>query len=164
VISRHRNGAASRTYLFAKEAIMMRKALALLGAAVVASGPAMASDQPYFREVKGRIELARASMSPFGWRLDQVYTGTLPSGEGGVAKLKLEPGREYRILGRCDDDCEGLDLVLARDGQPIQRDLEGDKLPSLDFKARFTGDYTAAARMVGCEAATCRYGIAVFVR
>ena len=143
---------------------MMRKALAVLGIAVAAAGPAAASDKPYFREVKGRIELARASMSSSGWRLDQVYTGTLPTGQGGVAKLKLEPGKEYRIVGRCDEDCTGLDLVLARDGQPIVRDLEGDKLPSLDFKTRFTGNFTAATRMVGCEAATCRYGIAVFVR
>jgi hypothetical protein len=143
---------------------MMRKALAVLGVAVVAAGPAVASDKPYFKEVKGRIELARASFASSGWRLDQVYTGTLPTGGGGFANLKLEPGKEYRIVGRCDDDCEGLELVLARDGQPILRDLEGDKLPSLDFTTRFTGNYTAATRMVECEAPTCRYGVAVFVR
>jgi hypothetical protein len=144
---------------------MMRKALALLGVAVVVgSGPAAASDKAYYREVKGRIELARAGMAPFGWRLEEVYTGSVPAGQGGFANLKLEPGKEYRIVGRCDDDCTGLDLVLARDGQPIVRDLDGDKLPSIDFQTRYTGNFSAATRIVGCETASCRYGVAVFSR
>ena len=147
---------------------MMRKALAALAVAVVASSPLApplsASDKPYFKDVQGRIELASASVRPTGWRLDQVYTGTLPTGEGGFAKVTLEPGKEYKIVGRCDGDCTGLDLVLARDGQPIVGDLDGDKLPSIDFAPKGVGNFTAATRMVGCEAATCRYGIAVFTR
>jgi hypothetical protein len=148
-----------------KEAIMMRKAMAVLAMAVIsATVPAQASDKPYHREVQGRIDLVKASLSSFGWKLDQVYTGTLPAGAGGVAKLNLEVGKEYRIVGRCDDECVGLDLVLARDEQPIERDLDGDKRPSVDFRPRFTGDFSAVTRMVGCESTTCRYGIAVFAR
>jgi hypothetical protein len=148
---------------------MMRKAMAVLAmgvvtAAVPAVGPAMASDKPYHREVQGRIELVKSSLSTFGWKLDQVYTGSLPAGAGGIAKLNLEPGKEYRIVGRCDSDCTGLDLVLARDQQPIERDLDGDKRPSVDFQPSFTGNFSAVTRMVGCESATCRYGIAVFAR
>jgi hypothetical protein len=147
---------------------MKRKVLAALAVAVVASSPLTpplwASDKPYFKGVQGRIELVRDSVRSSGWRLDQVYTGTLPTGEGGFAKVALDPGKEYKIVGRCDDDCTGLDLVLARDGQPIVRDLDGDKLPSIDFSPKGEGNFTAATRMVGCEAATCRYGIAVFSR
>ena len=144
---------------------MMRKTMAALAVATaVAAGPLSASDKPYYRDVKGRIELARASMAPLGWRLEQVYTGTLPARQGGFAKLDLEPGREYRIVGRCDDDCTGLDLALARDQQTIVRDLDGNKRPSLSFAPKFTGNYTAATRMVGCEAESCGYAVAVFAR
>ena len=143
----------------------MKKTMAALSvAAALGAGPLSASDKPYYRDVKGRVELAQASLASFGWRLDQAYTGTLSAGEGGFAKLKLAPGREYRIVGRCDDECTGLDLVLARDEQPIERDLDGDKRPSVDFQPRFTGNFSAVTRMVGCESTTCRYGVAVFSR
>jgi hypothetical protein len=145
---------------------MMKKTLAVLGVAVAVAvaSPAAASDKPYFREVKGRIELARASLAPQGWKLDQVFTGSLTQGSAGRATLQLEPGREYRVVGRCDDDCEGIDLVLARDDQPIVRDLDHDKVPSVAFQPKATGNYSAITRMVECTEQTCRYGLAVFSR
>jgi len=147
-----------------KEAIMMRKSLAVLAAALAVSSSVAASDKPYFKEVKGRIELARVTLAPLGWKLDQVFTGSLAQGGAGWASLPLEPGREYRVVGRCDDDCEGLDLVLSRDDQPIVRDLDHDKLPSVDFAPKATGNYRVVTRMVECTEATCRYGLALFSR
>jgi hypothetical protein len=143
---------------------MMRKTLAVLGAALAVSIPAAASDKAYFREVKGRIELARVNLASQGWKLDQVFTGTLAQGGTGWAALQLEPGREYRVVGRCDDDCEGLDLVLSRDDQPIVRDLDHDKMPSVVYAPKATGNYRAVTRMVECTEATCRYGLALFSR
>ena len=144
----------------------MMKTLTVLTAmaALVMVRTADASDKPYFRDVKGRIELAGASLASTGWKLEQVFTGSLTQGGAGWATLPLVPGREYRIVGRCDDDCGDLDLVLARDQQPLARDLDHDERPSLVFHPRSTGDYTVIARMVECEAPTCRYGLALFAR
>jgi hypothetical protein len=147
-----------------KEAIMIRRALAVLVVAGSVAAPAVAGDKPYDREVKGRIELARAGLAPTGWKLEQVFTGSLATGGAGFAALPLQPGREYRVVGRCDDDCEGLDLVLRRDEQAIERDLDHDKLPAVVYDPEFTGNYTVTAHMVGCAAATCRYGVALFSR
>jgi len=143
---------------------MMRTAMTVLAAALAVSSPLVASDKPYEREVQGRIELARASLAPLGWKLEQVVTGTLAQGGAGWTKLELEPGREYRVVGRCDDDCEGLDLVLSRDDQPIVRDLDHSKVPTVAFSPKATGNYRAVARMLECTDATCRYGLAVFSR
>lgn len=144
----------------------MMKTLTVLTAmaALVMARTGDASDKPYFREVQGRIELAHASLANTGWKLEQVFTGTLAQEGAGWATLRLVPGREYRIVGRCDDDCEGLDLVLERDRQPIERDFDGGDRPSLGFRPRSTGNYTVTARMVECEEPACRYGIAVFGR
>jgi len=143
---------------------MIRRALVVLAVAASVSAPAVAGDKPYHGEVKGRIELARASLAPTGWKLEQVFTGSLVPGGAGWASLPLEPGREYRVVGRCDDDCSALDLVLSRDALPIDRDVDHDKLPSVDYRPRFTGNYTVTAHMVECTAATCRYGLALFSR
>ena len=143
---------------------MMRKAMTVLAAALAVSTPLVASDKPYHREVQGRIELARTTLTPLGWKLDQVVTGTLAQGAAGWATLQLEPGRQYRVVGRCDDDCEGLDLVLSRDDQPIVRDLEHSTVPVVAFTPKATGNYRAIARMVECTDTTCRYGLAVFSR
>jgi hypothetical protein len=143
---------------------MMRKSLAVLATALAVCSPLAASDKPYFREVKGRIELARVTLQPQGWKLDQVFTGTLAEGGAGWASLQLEPGREYRVVGRCDGDCDGLDLVLSRNDQPIVRDLDHDKLPSVDFTPKAAGNYRIVTRMVECTEPTCRYGLAVFSR
>lgn len=143
---------------------MMSKALAVLAAALAVSNPVAASDKPYFGEVKGRIELARVSLAPLGWKLDRVFTGSLAQGGAGWASVPLEPGREYRVVGRCDDDCEGLDLVLSRDDQPIVRDLDHDKLPSVVYTPKATGNYKVVTQMVECTEATCRYGLALFSR
>jgi hypothetical protein len=151
-----------------KEAIMIRRALAVLAVAVAVpasvSAPAVASDKAYYKEVKGRIELARTGLAATGWTLEQVFTGSLVHGGAGWATLPLEPGRDYRVVGRCDDDCAGLDLVLSRDELAIEFDADHDKVPSVDYSPRGTGNYTVAAHMVECTAATCRYGVALFSR
>jgi hypothetical protein len=147
-----------------KEAIMIRRVLAVLAVAASASVPAVAGEKPYSREVKGRIELARTGLAPTGWKLEQVFTGSLATGGAGRASLRLEPGRDYRVVGRCDDECAGVDLVFSRDELVIERDLDHDKLPSIDYRARFTGNYTATAHMVECRAATCDYAVALFSR
>jgi len=143
---------------------MIRRALAVLVMAASVSAPAVAGDKPYFKEVKGRIELARTSLAPTGWKLEQAFTGSLVPGGVGWASLPLEPGREYRVVGRCDDDCSGLDLVLRRDELAIDQDVDHDKLPALVYNPQFTANYTVTAQMVGCAAATCRYGVALFSR
>jgi hypothetical protein len=132
-------------------------------AALVACGAA-AADKAYEREVEGRIELARATLASRGWALEQVFTGTLATGGVGRAALNFEPGREYRLVGRCDGDCKSLDLVLTRDEQAIDQDADHDKLPDVEYLARHRGNFRAQAQMVECRAATCRYGIAVFSR
>jgi hypothetical protein len=144
----------------------MKKTLAVLAVAATAAtaNPAAASDKPYFREVSGRIELVRTHLAPLGWKLDRVFTGSLAQGAAGWASLPLEPGREYRVVGRCDDDCEGLDLVLSRDDQPIVRDLDHDKMPSVAFQPQASGNYRVVTRMAECTGATCRYGLALFSR
>jgi len=143
---------------------MIRRALAVMVVAAWVSAPAVASDKPYSGEVKGRIELARATLAPTGWKLEQVFAGSLVPGGAGWASLPLEPGREYRVVGRCDDDCSGLDLVLRRDELAIDRDVDHDKLPAIVYNPQFTGNYTVTAHMVECTAATCRYGVALFSR
>jgi hypothetical protein len=147
-----------------KEAIMIRRALAVLVVAGSVAAPAVAGEKPYDREVKGRIELARTGLATTGWKLEQAFTGSLVTGGAGRASLSLEPGRDYRVVGRCDDDCAGLDLVFSRDEMAIERDLDHDKLPSIDYGARFTGNYTVTAHMVECRTASCDYGVALFSR
>jgi hypothetical protein len=140
-----------------------RTALGVALAAVMSCGAA-AGDKPYGDRVQGRIELARVHLASRGWRLERVFTGSLATGAAGWAPLDLAPGREYRVVGRCDGDCEELDLVLNRDEQPIQDSAGRGTLPYIDYYPRYANHYTVTARMVECSTPTCRYGLAVFSR
>ena len=133
-------------------------------AAAVSCGAALASEKAYHHDVQGRIELARTQLEARGWRMEQVFTGTLPAGQAGWARMDVVPGRTYRVIGRCDHDCRGIDLYLNRDEQPIEIDADHDKLPAVDFDARYTGNFTLTTRMTACAAPACRYGLAVFSR
>lgn len=142
---------------------MIRRAMAILGAALAAAGPVAAGDS-HSTNVQAQLALAGAGLSGYGFRLDQTFNGSLWQGELGWANVHLVAGREYRIVGRCDGDCDDLDLFVERNGILFGSDIDPDAFPYVDIQPRRTGTYTVSARMVNCTTGPCRYGVSVFTR
>jgi hypothetical protein len=147
-----------------KEGDMRVNRWAVLVVASALSAPAVAAGTSYPRDVRGRIETAAVALAPLGFKLDHVFSGALREGRDGWAAVRLLPGREYRIVGRCDDGCEGLDLFLVREEKAIEQDVSHDTMPYLEYQAPRLGYYRVTARMAECAKGRCRFAVAVFSR
>ena len=80
-------------------------------------------------------------------------------------RLDLRSGREYQIIGTCDDDCKNLDLALVGpDGQALESDRAGDKLPFISSRPSASGRYRVDVTMRECASRSCFFAILVVER
>jgi hypothetical protein len=143
---------------------MTKRTLGALALTMAASVPAVAVDRSYSRELQGQVETAKVALAPLGFKLERVFSGSLRQGHDGWAAVRLRPGREYRILGRCDDGCDGLDLFLVREEKAVESDVSHDTLPYLAHQPARLDFYRVTARMAECASDRCRFAVAVFSR
>lgn len=99
-----------------------------------------------------------------GVRLERMAaSGTM--GEEGLRTVPvwLEAGRQYLIVGVCED-CGDLDLRIHDTlGRAVAADEDALPRPLIDFTPRRSGDHAVRASMVACARSDCRYAVAVLV-
>lgn len=78
--------------------------------------------------------------------------------------VMLEAGRDYKIVGVCDDDCSDLDMEVTQDATIIGTDILTDAVPIVTFRAATTGRYAIKVMMETCTSEPCYWGIAIFVK
>jgi hypothetical protein len=138
---------------------------AALAAALLVPAPARAQDA-WVRQVRAQISEMGSRFEQQGYELThRVYTGALNDGGSEMVQLELDVGREYQIMGACDEDCTDLDFTLHDgNGNVIDSDLLDDDYPLVSVTVSRSGVFAVRVSMADCSAEPCRYGIGIFGR
>lgn len=107
-----------------------------------------------------------------GYEIDgRAETDSLRSGENDQFPVELEPGREYRFAGTCDEDCGDLDLALlsgsGTEASIIEEDILLDDWPLVDYSPSGEETVTVEVRMKNCEAESedgCKWEVRLYSR
>ncbi|HET7234346.1 MAG TPA: PPC domain-containing protein [Longimicrobium sp.] len=92
-------------------------------------------------------------------------TGALNHGLSEAVDVTLNGGREYLLVGVCDQDCGDMDLRLSTpSGAVLAQDMANDDTPVLQFTAPSTGSFRVRVMMANCTANPCYYGVALYRR
>jgi S1-C subfamily serine protease len=92
-----------------------------------------------------------------------IRRGSLESGTSSNQDVVLMQGREYAIVGYCDEGCGNLDMVLSTPtGNVVASDRQADDRPYLLFTAPVSGTYRLRVTMVSCSVAPCGYGVRLY--
>ena len=118
----------------------------------------------WLEQVSSQIQEFGDRVADKGYRLvDDSKTGSLHNGASTTVTLTLVSGREYVILGACDDDCGDLDLRLYdASGTEIAEDVEVDAVPVVTASASQGASFTVEVLMVECSNQPCFWGLGVF--
>ena len=143
---------------------MIRPALAVMAAALLASGTLRAQDG-WEKNVRSQIDELTKTERSDGYSLmnDEVHTGSLHEDKTAVLDLKVERTTEYLIVGVCDDDCTDLDIVLSdSNGNQLDSDIEADDVPRVTAKATRSDKFQIKVIMETCSVGPCQFGVGVF--
>lgn len=135
-------------------------ALALLVAA-----PALKANE-YEAVVRAQLGAAKAIAEGEGFRhaFDDHYD-LLGDSASDDYTFELKSGREYFIVGVCDQDCSDLDLTLRdENGNVVAEDELEDDAPVLRITPRWSGRFQLTVTMFACSSAPCYYGLSVLGR
>jgi len=130
-------------------------------AALLAIGPAAA-----VQSADGVVERLMAAMDEqFAGRASNTGLegkGDLDDSESVDIPLSLRAGREYYIVGVCDNDCTDLDMSANAGGDDLDSDYADDDVPILNFRAGSSGRVTLHVSMANCDVEPCRFGYRVY--
>ena len=140
----------------------------ILSAAAVlacAATPAAAQDR-WDQQVRTMLVEAGKRMEGNGMTLThQIQTGSLNEDGKQTFSFTLDIGREYAILGLCDEDCTDVDLTLFdAAGRQVDTDVADDDFPVVTVSPGRTAAYRVQVSMASCSAEPCRFGVGVFAR
>ena len=131
-----------------------------IGALAIRPEPLMAQD--WREQVAQQLISSRMVRTFFAegyWSSHDPYLDLTPRGGTGTVTLTLRAGFNYRIVGKCDNDCSDLDLRL-RDGRAVvASDFEYDDYPLIDVTPTRTDTYTLDAVMTSCSTRDCGWGV-----
>ena|SRR5439155_1530668 len=131
-------------------------AVIAVGLAVLVATPARAQGDRWERQVRAQLERAKASLGT------KARVGTLDAGESESFTLTLQAGVSYTVVGTCDEDCEGLGLVLSDlSSHDLAADRASENAPVVRFVPRETAAYRVKVVMERCRVNPCRYGVAL---
>jgi hypothetical protein len=144
-------------------AAQSRAAVTAFAVGVIAAPAAAAQTHRWERTVERQLERTMTALHSKGFaRAPLTRKGSLNMEESESFAVPLEAGRSYSIVGVCDDDCAGLNLVLSNAaGNELVADQTGDNVPVLEFAPREAMAYRIRVVMVGCRMNPCWYGVAV---
>ncbi len=79
-------------------------------------------------------------------------------------RVRLLGGRQYAVLGACDDDCTNVDIELVDSrGGVVQSDVLPDDYPVVIYQPAADGDYYVRLMMRACTTQPCFAGARVVV-
>jgi hypothetical protein len=158
--------------VFGREQVMFTGRIVLaalvLGCAAAAAdgGQSSAVGTRWERQVRSLLTRAVDVFGENGYELThQTYTGSLTDGGAESLTLWLDPYREYRLVGVCDDDCDDLDFELFDDrARIVDEDVSADALAMVVVQTRDRARYRLKISMASCSTSPCWYGVGVFSR
>jgi hypothetical protein len=141
--------------------------LALIVSSVAGSSPAWALEaweEQLQAQTRIKSGAEYASMESKGYRLlDVARTSLLNASASEMVPLNLPAGKDYVIMGVCDNDCSDLDLSLMRNGAEVSTDTTSDDWPLVDISGGGDG-YQVNVKMYECSTSNCGYQLTVWQR
>jgi hypothetical protein len=130
--------------------------LALFG---LTASPAISQDVPFYKQqtihnLDDNRYLSFALSRNYrkldsGLLVGYVYLG---SGSYQDARIYMEAGYDYVVLGACDNDCTDLDFTLYDpDGNKVAQDTAPNDTPVIQLVAPRTGLFTVRATIPSCK-------------
>ncbi len=96
-------------------------------------------------------------------RTHEYETGTLRRGTSATARVNLDAGVTYILLGACDTDCDDVDLrVFAPRGTLLDSDVATDDSPVLTITPTVSGEHTVRVTMADCDTSVCYYAVGIY--
>ena len=94
-----------------------------------------------------------------------VFYSLLESYESEYVTVNLEAGMEYRIIGKCDNDCSDVDMRLYDgNGRLIDSDTSDDDWPIVRVTVAHGGQFRLKLTMASCATSQCGVGVLVMGR
>lgn len=142
-----------------------RKAARLvgMGLAVVGLAAAPAEAQTYAETVWRQLQTAHEAAVAENYQLKNYIIGSLNNGNTDTWSFDLSTGRNYVIIGACDEDCSDLDItVKSATGSVVANDTATDDHPVVNFQPPRNGRYTVEIKMYSCSQNPCYFGFGLF--
>jgi hypothetical protein len=136
----------------------------LLLAVVLVSSTVSLSAQSYATQVWNQLQASYGQVSDSSsFMLNNYIIGKLADGKKDTWNFPLTRGKEYLIVGVCDNDCTDVDLsVLDGRGNVIVKDEEVDDTPVTRFRVTSSGTFSIEVTMADCKDEPCFFGFGLF--
>lgn len=136
----------------------------ILLVAVLVSVSATLHAQSYATQVWNQLQKAYNDVSDSSsFQLNNYIIGKLADGATDTWTFPLTRGKEYLIVGVCDNDCSDVDLtVKGGNGSVIVKDEEVDDTPVTRFRVTSSGRFTVEVTMADCKDEPCFFGFGLF--
>ena len=96
--------------------------------------------------------------------MDVARTSLLDASGNEVVDINLPPGKEYVVMGVCDNDCLDLDLAVLKGGLELSKDSSTDDWPLVEIVPTGSSGYQIRVTMYACSTPTCGYQLTVWRR
>lgn len=129
------------------------------------SGDSKVWKQQVTRQTRIRSGPDGGNLASKGYTLREVAkTGLRDKETAETLSLILSPlGRDYILMGVCDDNCTDLDLAVIKNGEEFKTDTTDTDWPMVEVYP--TGNhYQLKVGMYGCTVPTCGYQVTVWVK
>lgn len=128
------------------------------------SVPASLNAQTYARQVWNQLQAVYDEISDgSSFTLNNYIIGKLADGAKDTWTFPLTRGREYLIIGVCDNDCSDVDLTVKDgSGSVVVKDEGIDDTPVTRFRVTGSGRFTVEVTMADCDDAPCFFGFGLF--
>ena len=120
-------------------------------------------DVPVVAEVNWQRTLE--SINTSRWSLAGVHIGRLAEDSSTLVSeyFTVTRGRDYMVVGVCDEPCSDLDVTLTSERGNVDTEAESaDNRPNLRFTASLSGRLSVNIRMPRCLVSSCGYIVGLF--
>lgn len=138
-----------------------------LCALVIVPGIVTAQGDRWDQQVNKALERSAQTLSERGYQsIGAPRFGLLFVDESGKLEFPVSGNAEFIVVGACDNDCNGLQLVITNGtGYEIDAARGPGNSPVVKVSPpMLSGMYRVTVTMSGCKVSPCRYGVVAFSR
>jgi hypothetical protein len=141
--------------------------MAAFSAFLIAPKALPAQGDRWDQQVSKALERSATTLRDRGYQTSAAPKfGLLFVDESGKIEFPVSGNAEFVVVGACDDDCTGLQLVIANGtGYEIDAARGPGNSPVVKVSPpMLPGLYRVTVTLSGCKVSPCRYGVAAFIR
>ncbi|MFQ5529939.1 MAG: hypothetical protein ACE5FP_06260 [Gemmatimonadota bacterium] len=126
------------------------------------SSPPPVQAQSSANVVWTQMQSAYTAANLNGYTLRNYVIGRLDPSASDTWTFPLRAGKEYVIVGACDEDCTDVDVTVTQGSAQVASDVTTDDHPVVGFTAGKGGVHEIVIKMYSCDASFCYFGFGLF--